>query len=486
MAKKPDSPNITFTRPELDGLKKQYTLIRDALSGSVAVKEAGSLYLPRPDATDLSRENKARYEAYKERAVYVNITRRTLDGLIGQVFMRPPVINTPSVLKSVVSNATGNGVSLELLAKRVLGYTLAYSRAGIFVDYPNTGEDSVTSIADMESGRIRPTINATGPMSVINWRTRNVGAEEILSLVVISEDYAAQDDGFEVKYNEQWRVLGLDAEGDYYQEIWRESSKKARTMRQEYERVDLFYPRDAANNYMKFIPFTFVGSENNDANPDNPGFYGLASLNIAHYRNYADLEESAYQGGQPTLVLTGIDDQWRKDSGGIARMGSVGGIGLPLGGDAKLLQAAPNNLVLTVLQLKEKQMAAIGARFIEERSVQRTATEASLDSFTESSILSSTSRNVSEAMQNALKWAAGYMGVNPDLVEFKLNTDFDLGRMSAEDRRQLVEEWQKGAITLSEMRTVLTRGGIATENIEDARAQLLAETEVDVFKDNAS
>ena len=71
-------PNVAFVNPALSFLLPQYYLIRDAIAGEVAVKEARTKYLPMPDATDKSPENQARYRDYVMRAVYYNATRRTL------------------------------------------------------------------------------------------------------------------------------------------------------------------------------------------------------------------------------------------------------------------------------------------------------------------------------------------------------------------------------------------------------------------------
>lgn len=466
-----NTPNVGFIRQELLDLLPQYELIRDAIAGEVAIKNAGDKYLPRPDPSDNSRENKERYKAYIRRAVFYNVTRRTLSALVGQVFMRPALIEYPALLEPMIKNATGNGVSLELTAKRALNYTLAYSRAGVYVDYPSVDAE-VTTLSDLQSGKIRPTINVVSPMEIINWKTRSIGAEEVLAMVVIAEDFCAMDDGFETEYEPQWRVLGLDEEGNYYQEIWREESKSTRFKRAEYYKYEMIYPRGANGELLREIPFMFIGGENNDANPDNPHLYDLASLNISHYCNSADYEESVFVSGQPTLVISGIDDQWKKDSGGTARVGSVGGIGVPMGGDAKLIQAQPNSLVQKAMEMKEKQMIALGARVVEDRAVQRTATEVSLDSASQSSILASVTRNVNEAMNWALDWAAVFVGIEKSSVTFKLNTDFDVSKMNSEDRRQLLAEWQNGAITFEEMRFQLSKSGVATEDSEVAKATI--------------
>ena len=63
-------PNVAFVRPELTKLLPLYYKIRDVLAGEMTVKDAGQKYLPMPNAADQSKENRARYQAYKERAVF--------------------------------------------------------------------------------------------------------------------------------------------------------------------------------------------------------------------------------------------------------------------------------------------------------------------------------------------------------------------------------------------------------------------------------
>lgn len=474
MPTKYKSPNVGFIHPELFKLMPLYRLIRDVLSGEDAVKKAKEAYLPRPDPTDRSKENRERYEAYLRRAVFYNATRRTLKAMVGQVYMYQPQVKAPPIMDMVVSNATGEGVSIQLAAKRALEYTLAFSRAGVFVDYPSTEDDAPTSLADIESGRIRPTINIVHPQNIINWRTTPMGAEEIISLVVITEDFASMDDGFEITLQEQWRVLGLDSEGNYYQEVWRkvDDPRYIKSQRPEYYLYELTYPRDFNGRPLRFIPFQFIGSENNDSRPDNPNFYDLASVNIAHYRNSADYEESVFIAGQPTLVISGIDEQWRKDNEGTARVGSVGGIGIPKEGDAKFIQAQPNNLVKAAMEHKERQMVALGARLIEEKKVQRTATEASLDNIGLSSTLASTARNVSEAIDWALKRAAEFIGVAESDVSFTLNTHFESYKLNSDERRQLLEEWKSGLLTFEEAREALRKSGLATVDNLEAKEQI--------------
>lgn len=471
-------PKVHFIRPELQRLLPQYRLIRDALAGENAVKFQGPLYLPYPGEEKCPEKKKARYEGYKTRANYYNVTRRTLSGLVGQVFQKDPVVKIPEALKPVVKDASGTGVPLNQQAKKTLELTLAYSRSGLFVDFPTT--DGNVTRKQQEEEFIRPTIYTYTAEEIVNWRIIERGARDILSMVALYETYGFGDDGFELKSAEQYRVLRLDAEGYYYQEVWREREANETKVTDPYSLSresgkiaglepawmvhEVFYPTDANGNRFREIPFMFIGSENNDPSPDHPNFYDLASLNIAHYRNSADYEESLFVSGQPTIVVGGLTEKWIEEVlGGEVLIGSRGGIPLPQGGTAKLLQPTDKQPGLAALEHKEKQMIALGAKLVEQRKVERTAFETKLAATADGSVLSNTAKNVSEGFTWALGVCAKFVGSSEE-CEMTLNTEYDLVRMSPEDQQQVITTWAAGALSFKEMRDVLREAGLATED----------------------
>ncbi len=473
-------PNVAFIRKDLKALMPLYQLIRDCIDGEVKVKAAKQKYLPQPNAEDESEANIARFKAYIERAVFYNVTARTLKGFVGQVFLRDPVIDVPTLLKIVQEDANGGGVSLVQSSKKAVAYVLAHGRAGLFADYPAT--EGVASRAQLEAGDIRPTLNLYAPWRILNWRTTKRGAREILSLVVLSETYIQTDDGFEMKEAEQFRVLrlgksidntqdGIDESEDVYTvEIWRKEGGH-------FGITESYQPKDSTGAFLKEIPFTFIGSENNDTEIDNPPLYDLASLNIAHYRNSADYEESCFIVGQPTPYFAGLTEEWVENvMKGTVTLGSRGAVPLPEGGTAGLLQATSNTMPKEAMEHKERQMVALGAKLVEQTTVQRTATEANIESTSENSTLTSSAKNVSAAYQWGLEWCAIFVGVPEAGIKFELNTEFDIANMTPQERQQVISEWQSGEISFSEMRENLRKAGVA--KLDDAKAKTEIEAEL--------
>lgn len=454
---------VDHQRSELRPYIKMWDVIRDCVAGEQVIKGKKEKYLPRPNAEDNSIENTLRYNSYLERAVFYNVTKRTLGGMTGQIFSRDPVIKVTADFDIIIDDATGTGVNLIQLSKAASEMVIGYGRGGIFIDYPQTA--GPTSIADRRD--VRPTLTVYDPWSIINWRTIKRGGRTIPSLVILKETYVKGDDEFQETLGTQYRALRLI--NDQYQ-VWiyreEELNRPYRT----------FTPLDADERPFNEIPFKFIGAQTNDTTIDEPPMYDLASLNVGHYRNSADYEESAYIVGQPTPYFAGLTENWvktvLKDK---IQLGSRAAVPLPEGGTAGLLQPDGNSLPFEAMKHKERQMVALGARLVETIEVQRTATETGLDYANETSILSMAADNVSDAITDALIFCGRFMGVDTKDISFALNTEFDLIQLSAQDRQQLISEWQAGIITFEEARFNLRRAGIVIKDDDEVLEQLKKE-----------
>lgn len=456
-----------------------YELIRDCVAGQRQIKAAGVKYLPDPDPTEPDEtERNARYASYKARAVFYGVTGRTLRALVGMVFDTDPAVEIPALLDVIREDATGSGTSLDQQAQATLGDVVSLGRAGLLTDYPTTA--GPTTRADALAGNVRPTLIRYEPEQIINWRTRKVGAKVLPSLVVLKEGYIIEDDGFAEVPGTQYRVLRLTPEGIYTVEIYRNIESQGLVIHE-----GPFSPKDGKGMPLREIPFSFIGAEDNDPDIDAPPLLDIAELNIAHYRNSADYEESAFVVGQPTPVLAGLTKQWVDEAlKGKVRFGARGAIPLPVGGSAELLQAEPNSLAFEAMGHKEKQMIALGAKLIENTGTVQTATEATIDSVMDNSVLGTCARNVSMAYRKGLNWAwlfmTGEIVDDPEKIDYELSTDFAARNLTAADRTEIVGEWQKGAITWEEMRWNLKRSGIAFEDDETAKEAITSAKEATI------
>lgn len=489
--------NVAFVRPELLALWKEYYLIRDVLAGEMRVKGMRETHLPMPNGHDRSQENKERYESYLKRAVFYNVARRTLQGYVGQVFGEKPVVQMPPAMDIIGKDVTGSGIPLDQFAKKVLSETIAYSRCGLLVDYPyqrqNAEDDKAVTMAQAAMQRVQPVVQVFSPMALVNWREACIGGVDQIVFVVILELFPFEDDGFEMKFSRQWRICRLDENGHYIQEIYRLSTPMQVDSAEYniYSKDEMNKTKDGNSQYVLFgsynmldfngqpmthIPFKFIGAMNNDSHPDLPAFYDLCSINIAHYRNSADYEESCYMVGQPTPVLTGLTEEWIKTVlQNKINFGSRGGIMLPAGGNAFLIQAQANTMLKEAMQTKEDQMVKLGAKLITPSNIMRTATEVAIESAAENCGLATITSNVSDGITWALQECATWMGLDATSISYELNQHFDAAIMTPADQAALIAQWQTGAISFTEMRSAMRMSGLPLLDDDVAKAEIDAD-----------
>lgn len=381
---------------------------------------------------DQLRDDDRRQKEYAEAAVFYRITGHTLEGLLGTMFRRDPTFEPPPRLRYLLKNADGKGNGLVQQSKGVGKAVLSKGRSALWVNYPKTQGE--TSVADQ--GRYFATVHRLRAEQVINWQTMADGANVKLSLVVFRyQDEQLVD--YEIKCTDKIKELALDEFGFYFVREW-EKMKTAEDGEKWIEGEPV-YPEDASGNRFREIPFTFVGATNNDAEIDEQPMYGLAKLNIAHYRNSADFEDSVFWSGQSQPYVRGADEAWfdlveQHD----IRIGSRQVMPVPENGDFGFATPAPNPLVRQAMIDKVELMIGIGARFISPGGSAKTAYEAGADRESQHSILSMVANNVSDAYTRALAWVAAFMGT--DAPEYVIDSDYsDVGSTP-----QLLAVWVKG------------------------------------------
>ena len=438
---------------------------RDAVKGSVAVKEKRHIYLPVPDAESNDERvgtESMRYRQYLKRALFTNFTGRTKNALVGAAFRKMPMLELPTGIEYLVEDATGDGLGLVQMAKDELSNLLETGRSFLLVDYPQA-EDGL-SAEDVAVLDLRASIIPYTAEQVINWRTEAVRGRKLLTLCVIAEEYKYGGDEFSHDTDTQYRVLRLREDG-YTQQLYRDGVPY----------TDEFYPKRADGSTWDVIPGIFVGSKNNDATIDDAPLSDIADVNIAHYRNSADYEESCFLTGQPTLFITHSlsMEQWFEYNPEGIKLGSRAGHVLGESGGATLVQADPNNLVLEAMKAKENAMIAIGARIVTDRGGNETAEGARIRFASENSVLGDIVHNLSQAIEQCLVWAGEFMGVS-EIAEFEINREFYDKTVDPQLLMSMVTLLDRQIISDQDIFSRLKAGGIieADRKLEDVKEEL--------------
>lgn len=449
--------DVSWQKPEYGQHLPDWKIVRAVCAGQSAVKALAKEVLPIPNPTDTSVENTKRYQQYLKRAVFFNATGRTLQALVGAAYRQDPEIKV-SGIDYIADDCDGKGVTLYQHSQRTVQDILITGRAGLLVDYPQT--EAPTSRAQQLAGQIQSTICMYAAESIINWRFARVGSKSQLTMVVLSET-SCDIDGFAELEIQQNRVLLL-VDGKYTVQVWRKD-EKTKTWIMHSEST----PLDGSGKPWPEIPFVFVGATNNDAEIDRAPLADIAFLNVAHFCNSADYEDSVFFVGQAQPVITGLNETWRDhlEKTGVY-IGSRTPIPLPENSDFKFVQAQPNSLVKEAMEQKEAQMIALSARLIEKGSAVKTATQAQSENEAEHSVLSLVVENVSSAYTKALGFVCRFMNVSAS-PEFSISDDFGIDDLTPQDRQQLMAEWQNGIIAKSDYRSNLRRAGVLDDDRTD-------------------
>ncbi|OTG85542.1 hypothetical protein B9T31_12180 [Acinetobacter sp. ANC 4558] len=472
--------DVTFKHPEYVKNLLLWEQVDDVCKGQKAVKDKRESYLPRNNPQDTSAEARGFYDSYLQRAVFYGVTGKTLGSLVGAAFATDPTFKYPTELEHLERNANGSGVSLYQLSQSTIRHVLKHYRCALYVDFPDVGPSR--NRAEEKIRQAYPMIHLLSAKAVINWDTITIGNQTKLNLVVISESVSERgQDGFSIESKQQYRVLRLEDVGlgefVYTIEVYTKSDKGIWTGN------GRKIPTDYNGDTWSYIPFTFVGAVDNSAQIDNAPLLELTDLNLAHYRDSADFQESAYYMGQPQYYVTGVDWAWFKEArnNGVY-VGSKTLMPIPMNGTLGIAQVQPNTLSREAMKDKWQQMKEMGARLVEKGSASKTATEADNDDAIQHSVLSLCVVNTNEAISVALRWCAKFVMPNVDVLTkddsiFEISQEFSKQGYLADLSRQLFESAVQGHSSFKSWWEYNQSGMFPKQTYEEEKLNLETERE---------
>lgn len=414
-----------------------WVMIRDFVAGERRVKSKGTKYLPK--MTDQSDES---YASYKDRAVFFNASRRTIEGLTGLVFRRAPVIDLPTDAQKALAPGldicTLDGQSFNVFAEQVLSELITTGRFGALVDRYGTGEPYFAGYRAEE---------------ITNWRVEIVNGRRVPTQIVLYEvEEAEATDGFGYDENYRYRELTLTPEG-YQQRVYSVGGKD------EVKRISTATPTrrgDVFNN----IPFVFFNPFDLTATVQRSPILDIVNLNVHHYRASADLSHGRHYTAIPTYYMTapagkedvtyavGPDRVWMLEPDGQAGILEFNGQGLTY------LENATVDI--------ERQMAVMGARLlISSRSAGSEAAEvATQRERYEQATLYSILDTAEEGLTRLLHWWLQWQDVDPSGARVKLNRDFSEAKLSYREALNLVRLWHAGVMPRDAVIEALYEGDV--------------------------
>lgn len=450
---------VNTPHPEHSAHVNQWQRCRDAVDGSDAIKARGAEYLPR-----LSGQTDDEYNAYKMRALWYGASARTIQGLVGSVMRKEPVVEVPTGLEAHLKDVTLTGISFEAFAKTTLEEVLKIGRYGVLVDLPTE-----------ERAAPEPYYAAYTGESIVNWQVDKVQGVLTLVRVVLRECLwvPTADDLYDQTEVEQYRVLRL-VEGLYEVETFRKSDSKEG----EWVSQGIVLPKFRTQR-LPYIPFCFFGQNTITPEVEKPPILDLVDVNLSHYRTSADLEHGAHFCGLPTPWVAGFPETTTLKIGS-----STAWVSSSPDAKAGMLEFTGTGLGALETRATEKQslMAVLGARLLEEsKSSVEAADTLKVRHAGEQSVLRSVAGSVSVGLTKLLEWSALWMGISPDeakKAKAQLNLDFMDAQMTFAELTELVKNWQAGAICYETLYYNMEKGEVTRPGIdwEKEKAQIDIET----------
>jgi hypothetical protein len=410
---------VNNKHPLYTAMIDRWNLCRDSYLGEDQVKGQGTKYLPatsgqKEDGITLTTDTGYKdYEAYKTRAVYHDYFKEAVETYIGIMWSEKPVIELPSKLEGMMGSATTKGESLEQLLRRINEQQLVTGRVGLLLDLPPVPQ----------SVGFLPYIAMYNAESIINWDDGRKGQlnKDSLNLVVLNESDYERGNDFVWDTKERYRVLTIgdtlenEAQGVYKVGVFEGDN----TTFSESAMMEPYIKGAKLDR----IPFVFINSKDIVTTPDVPPLTGVAKLSMAIYRGEADYRQSLFLQGQDTLVLIG-GQGGSEDS---LRVGTGGVIDMPTNGDAKFIGVDSSGLSEQRLALEndKAQIANKSGQLIDTRSRQKESGEALTKRIAaQTATLKSIAQSGAEGLEKILKFAAEWVGANPEEVKVEPNLDF--------------------------------------------------------------
>ncbi|EWY36422.1 hypothetical protein N825_27135 [Skermanella stibiiresistens SB22] len=407
------------------------------LAGADGVRSSADEFMP------LTAEQVRRPEvrrAYIQRAAIFPATSRTLEATAGAVFRRDPTVRVPARLDARLENIDSQGGTLLNLAQTAVRETLAMGRFGILVDSAYG--------ADVLNDPLAATPYLVGytAENITNWRSRIVDGQLVLDQVVLLEHSTIPVE-FGSTEVVQYRVLELD-EQDYYRVRLFRQVASGRVIE-----VDRIEPRAFDRRRLDRLPFVFLSPSDGADQIRRSPLLDLTDCNLNHVSVAADLSNAIHKLSSPTLIVTGAE----RDEADV-QLGGV--VYLPRDTQCELLEFRGDGLGVLerVLDRLERQMAILGARLLEQpKRTAETAETTRLRQTSETSVLSSVSRNVSDGIKRALQIACDWDRIAGE-VSFELNQDFLDSVMEPGMLEALTRSVQNGYLPVDDLYWNLRRG----------------------------
>ncbi|UIS25203.1 portal protein [Erythrobacter phage vB_EliS-L02] len=431
-----------FSNWDYNNWREIWTAIRHAMIGEVEIKRHGQMYLPQPEGMD-----EAQYSAYLDRAVFYNMVYRTVTGLTGSIFRRDArLLNAGPRLRELSRRISKDGLSFNVFAKVVAQELLSVGRYGVLVDKSTN-----------DGPNVRPYLAGYTCENILDWSTIELDGRDEFDFILLREFEADRRlyvfEGNDAKPNPsyghlyiQYRILRLVWDEDferyvYQQEFYSNPGQDANLTEDPIVSTPLVFGVP-----MERIPFRFFNATTSLPAVEKPPILDILTLNMSHYKTYAQLEHGRFYTANPVYYVTGgqEDDEYHIGPSVVWEIGTNEKAGIIEfnGQGLKSLEKA--------LETKETQVASLGGRLIgDSNTAGQSDNQVKLKDRNEQSLLLNVTTVLNENFTELAELVSMWLNENPsEDLEFRVNQDFLLDQAAAREFRAITMMYQAGILPI--------------------------------------
>lgn len=428
-----------------------------------------SIIAPNYRTNDPIELNKRKYD-YFSRGRFTNFTGVTHDTYLGMIGEKAIEVELPERLDGLKANVDGTNSTMQDFANAVTSEVLITARQGILVDPPTLSGGTIA-----ESSESMPKWIPYEAESILGY----VVDEDVLVQVVLAETYYTYSNGA-YELETQDRVLNL-RDSVYTATIYREGAQHG----------DVITPT-IDGKALDYIPFQFIGSENNKPSYDRAVMFDLAHQNLGHFMLDCDNRDNLHYHGQG---MTNVYSDMSKEEFDVLNPGGmdVGAKGKNMFGQGdrvEILQIEATGAIPSEMLRDEQRMIMLGAQVVQDKSSSKTLGGEVMEKSAATSQLKRIAMNVSQGLTQCAIWSAEIMGVADDDILVKVNDKFVTESMTFQDVTAMFAMVQGGAATLDELHEVKRKAGYTDktneeltddlENESDGESEALAEMRMQI------
>lgn len=477
------------THPEYNLTAVAVQSVRDAVAGSVFVKDKSTDYLPNPSEIDTtSPDAVARYNRYLQGAEWDAYPEQTLRSMLGKLRVDDAVVELPDSVAYLSEDTDGDGMSLKAMMQQSASELLQVKWQCLVADYQGLTDVAIEdiSVAELSALDARPVIKAYSRENVIYPHYSRINGKLQMSYLMLREVGSTFDQGTMVDTPvKSYLILALDEEGNYYQQKITDGGN-ASLVEGERNYVTV------GNTPLKWLPVQFVMDEQGVTGklPKELGFLApICDLTYARYQMSAEYKE-AMRSMPPTRDVLGLAgtkmDQFKEANGRSYYATGANAVNfLPEGVSVELNSA---NMEVEFYEryfaANEDKIRSLGGVIVSDQSSDKTATEVSTNAAEQNARLTSIADGIEAAYKRIISYCMMFEGAasqdnveaSMDLITLELNRDFAAAKLTTDEVRAIQELVLNGLLTRKMAIEKLLAGGWLMGDIE----QILADLEQEV------